>query len=342
LKAVPVLERVAVARRAMLAVASHEGDALRRSATERFTRGFLAREGLRAHLEDWAADPSTTTDDRRDARELLDQIEREREPPGKALGPAAHPISAGPEITKADVDGPGHRLRREVEIIPASRYWLTATKIEEVFFDLEARLRGHPDYTGTACSDIKLLIVFLITFLSHCLDVGRYMAEDVFRFLLDRTSTKPLEVELQRALFSFLRLQLWGFPQHTVVREAHDVAAGRADIAIIRPDWRIVLEVKRELDDASRDSIRKYLGQAASYELTGPRVGFLIVLDLCSQKDWALTLEDNCWIEKVMSERDTSPRVIVVVRVPGVRTVPSATATPSAHIPGSVAGSERK
>lgn len=97
---------------------------------------------------------------------------------------------------------------------------------------------------------------------------------------------------------------------------------------LTRPYWRCVIEIKRELVDASREGIRKYLGQAASYLLTGPKLGFLVVLDLCSQKEWSLTVEDNCWIERVQGAGDSAPRAIVVWRIPGGRPAPSSVKTP--------------
>jgi hypothetical protein len=87
-----------------------------------------------------------------------------------------------------------------------------------------------------------------------------------------------------------------------------------------------------ELDDASRGGLRQYLGQAASYQLTGPRIGFLVALDLCSQKAWAFTLEDNCWVETIQAVGDSVPRKVVVFRVPGCRKLPWSIKTP----PGSV------
>ena len=111
--------------------------------------------------------------------------------------------------------------------------------------------------------------------------------------------------------------------------ELPDVAASRADVAVILPSWRLVIEVKRESRDASREGIRRYLGQAASYELTGPGICVLVVLDLCSQKDWTVTLEDNCWVESVAGEGDSVPRAILVFRIPGMRTLPSAMRTPA-------------
>ncbi|HJW56942.1 MAG TPA: hypothetical protein VJ577_16875 [Burkholderiaceae bacterium] len=74
LRAVPTLERIAAARRAMISVASEDGDALRQAVTDRFARSFLAREGLRAHLEAWSRDASTSDQDREHAQALLQAI----------------------------------------------------------------------------------------------------------------------------------------------------------------------------------------------------------------------------------------------------------------------------
>lgn len=157
------------------------------------------------------------------------------------------------------------------------------------------------------------------------------MADKTFAFLFEQPGP-PLEQSLQHALFTSLRMQVVGFPQHTVVTELPDVATGRADIAVIFPTWRNVIEVKRELADASRAGLRAYLGQAASYLLTGPRIGFLVTLDLCSQKGWTLTLEDNCWVETIQAGADNTPRKVLVFRIPGCRRPPSTIKTPAGAI----------
>jgi hypothetical protein len=179
--------------------------------------------------------------------------------------------------------------------------------------------------------DSRILLKYLILFLGHCLDVTPAMAVGTFDFLFERDGSLPLEKELQRTCWNFLRLQTDAFPQHQIVRELPDVATGRADIAVVRPDWRMVVEVKREVADCSRNGIRKFLGQAANYELTGPRIGFLIVLDLQSQKTWPLTMQDNFWVEEVRGEEDSVSRLICVCRIPGARKAPSETKTPFPH-----------
>jgi hypothetical protein len=309
-------------RGALVAIADAHGELLRSAVSSRIANGIITREGLWAHVSAWAADPTSSDKDRKEAQDLLQAIEAARErTSGKPEGLAGNATPTSPDdiarlklVALDDLSIGG--------IAPA----LTG-KLEEVYLALDADLAIHPDYKGQVRRDVRILLNYLILYLVHCLDVTPRMAEGQFTFLLDRGGAKPLEVELQKSLWTYLRLQANGFPPHQVLREVHDVGSGRADIAIARPDWRAVIEIKRELDDPSRDGIRKYLGQAATYELTGPRIGFLVVLDLCSQKEWPLTLQDNCWIEAVAGSGDSQPRLVVVWRIPGMRRAPSDTRT---------------
>jgi len=321
LHAVPVLQQLASLRRSLTSLATMEGDRLRAAIDDRLATSFLGAEGLRAQLTEWASDATTDEYDRVEALSLLAHLEATTSaPPGKGEGLAARPTRASPD----DVGPVDPRLAafRALSLAPA----FTA-KTEAIFAGIEAELAASPDYVDSFRDDCRGLIHHLLVFLSHCLDVAPAAATGLFGFLFDLV-TDPLEKELQHALLTMLKLQTVGFPQHQINREVPDVAAGRADIVIIRPAWRIVIEVKRELANASREGIARYLGQAASYTQTGPRVGFLVVLDLVHQKLWPLTIEDNVWVEAVAGDADTAPRYVVVVRIPGRRLAPSSLHTP--------------
>ena len=320
LRAVPVLEQVAKLRRAAVALATDGGDQLRQSITDRIANSFLRHEGLKAHLQAWAEDSLTSVSDRLEALGLLEALDRKDRTPGNLQG-----LVGTGKPTSPTEDENLSRLLALADLAAGSG--LSGVS-ERLFCELDQTLSEHPDYVGIVRSDTRLLLKYLILFLAHCLDVAPAMAEQTFDFLFERDGTQPLEKELQRTLFHFLRLQAGGFPQHQVVRELPDVATGRADIAVVRPHWRMVVEIKRELDDCSRSGIRKYLGQASSYELTGPLIAFLVVLDLQSQKEWPLPLQDNCWVEKVGGPGDSQPRLVCVWRIPGARRAPSATKTP--------------
>lgn len=322
LRALPVLQQIANLRSTLVNLATESGDVLRSAVTNRLASGFVAREGLRAHLRDWANDVETDEPHRQQALALLAAVDELRADPGKA-GPLASEghLASGPE--------PRNSLAN-----PASAflgYMLAASfnrTQEECYQKVVSQLKTHTDYHGSVANDINLLIAFLIRFQTHCLNVSFEMAQPAFEFLFQADGDLPLEKELQTAMFQWMHLAMAGFGTHQIHREVHDVSRGRADIAITCAEWQMVAELKRESSDASRAGISKYLGQAATYLLTGPRIGFLVVLDLCSQKQWPLTLADNCWVESVKGPGDTEPRIIAVWRIPGMRPVPSDIRTP--------------
>jgi len=320
LRAVPVLEQIARLRRALVPLATKHGDQLRSTITERIADSFLREEGLLSHLLAWRDDSHTTEADRAEASAIvtaLTAIAASRDRP-QAAASRRDATKELPAIRDTRLDG-------LAAIASLSGF---NAPIERAFVAMEEALEGHPDYSGPVRADARSLIGQLILFLSHCLDVTPNMAKGYFEFLFETNGAKPLEIELQRACWHTLRLQANGFPQHQVLEEVRDIAAGRADIAVVRPGWRLVVEIKRELEDASRDGIRKYLGQAATYELTGPRIGFLVVLDLVSQRGWPLTLADNCWVEPVRAVGDSAARMVCVWRIPGARQPPSQAKTP--------------
>lgn len=314
LRAVPVLEQIARLRRAMVPLASPGGDVLRRSITDTLALSFLRQEGLRSHLTAWRDDKSTSEADRSEASALLEAIAELSSVRSAPEGASAAPSTA--------------QEQQLAGLISLSAPLGFTGALERAYLAMDGAVDGHVDYVGEMRSDVGALITYLTLFLGHCLDMTPAMAKGGFEFLFADGRAKPLEEELQRACWHFLRLQAHGFPHHQIIRELNDVGGGRADIAIVRPQHRLVIEIKRELADASREGISKYLGQTAAYELTGPRIGFLVVLDLVSQRGWPLTLEDNCWVEQVQAPNDTVPRTVCVWRIPGARRTPSAITTP--------------
>ncbi|WP_284876681.1 hypothetical protein [Brevundimonas sp. MEB006b] len=317
LNAVPVLRQLGRLRESLAAGPASDG--LRAAVIDRTAGSLVAREGLRAHVRAWADDAGTPPEERANAEALLETMAQAGGGgPGKPSGGTGEAPDGSPDLLQAlaRLDELGHGAA-------------LVGKLERVYVQLTDALRGHPDYTGTVRSDVRVLIKNMIRFLAHCLDVTPTAADGFFDFLFALKDEVPLERELQKSLWHSLCLSADGVPQHQIHRETPDIGAGRADISVTRPDWRCIIEIKRELVDASREGIRKYLGQAASYLLTGPKLGFLVVLDLCSQKDWSLTVEDNCWVEQVQGAADSAPRAIIVWRIPGGRPAPSSVRTPT-------------
>ncbi|WP_234775314.1 hypothetical protein [Paraburkholderia tropica] len=322
LHAVPVLQQIASLRSSLISLATDSGDLLRETVTHRLASGFVAQEGLRAHLEAWAVHADTDSWYQEHALAMLAAVETMRPGPGK-VAPLAS--GGGP----ASGDKPDARaLEQSKLILETGALPSLNTTQEGIYRSLVSELSGHVDFRGSVASDVKLFLVFLLRFVSYCLNVNYDISKTSLSFLFNDSDRYPLEKELQAAIYQSLHMSFFGFKTHQILREVPDFARGRTDIAIVREDWTLVAELKREMSNASRDGLKQYLGQAATYMSTGPRVSFLIVADLCSQKKWSLTLADNCWVESVRTSQDSEPRKVVVFRIPAMLPVPSDVVTP--------------
>src|SRR5258708_22754025 len=68
--------------------------------------------------------------------------------------------------------------------------------------------------------------------------------------------------------------------------EATNLGGGRADLRLKSSSERVVIEVKRELQDSSFDSLASsYEAQTTDYQNVSIRLGFLLVLDLSINND---------------------------------------------------------
>jgi hypothetical protein len=108
--------------------------------------------------------------------------------------------------------------------------------------------------------------------------------------------------------------------------EPTNLGGGRADVALKNTGERIVIEVKRELQDASFDALAKdYVGQTTDYQNVSIRLGFLLVLDLTGSKTEG-TPHIRSLIQCRPAQRigESEPRHVVIVKVPGRRYLPSA------------------
>jgi len=150
----------------------------------------------------------------------------------------------------------------------------------------------------------------VISFVSSRIDkVPNYLREDV-------GDSSPTESDFQDDLYEYLRI--YGtIPEPAL--EVQEIAGGRTDIVVIWPSGRVVLEVKREQRDASRESVEEAYGsQAASYTATSHPFVIVPILDLVEAQEGATRrLADCFWI----GEHDG--RKLVFVLVQGRRRTPS-------------------
>ena len=175
-----------------------------------------------------------------------------------------------------------------------------------------------PDFSGAAREQIEPVIISTIRFLARCQDMqaGGAGSRTAYLFKADAK-----EDDLKSDLIDWYKgNQTFG---GAIIVEPQNIGGGRADIVLACNSFRFVIELKRELSDATKESIKKYLPQPAVYQATDIAVGMLVVLDLASAEPPA-HLRDNVWVECIPSaESDGTERFVLVVRIPGNRKPPS-------------------
>jgi hypothetical protein len=173
-------------------------------------------------------------------------------------------------------------------------------------------LARNEDYVGEVKSNFDELTFQLLCFCRSRLDDnwGTLKEGGTYRFDPDAS-----EWDLQNDLYTFL---VGNFTRGDVRTEVSDVATGRSDVFVTFGGAQFVIELKKENRDATRDGLKKYLGQTASYQATNVRLGFLGVLDLSRrEEDVTPHLCDSVWVDAHWVRDSTRTRNIVVFRVAG-------------------------
>jgi hypothetical protein len=197
-------------------------------------------------------------------------------------------------------------------------------KMDNLLDDLTAELKRSPDWE-IAGKEFSILMEDTVEYLRVCNNVGRKMAGGR-TFLFKGRGGTAKEKDLQLNFMDWLERPFAGH----VRGELEDVAAGRADIAILLPRFAFYIECKREEGNASREALRKYLGQTRAYTVTDVAFVVLLVLDLTDHSEGFSDLYSSVWIDRVRVGAEETERFVLVARVPGNRTLPSDTRTPRA------------
>jgi hypothetical protein len=199
--------------------------------------------------------------------------------------------------------------------------------LDELFGSIHKSISTHPDNHGQVRLAFQQLVLLTLRFARDRQD-RQYSSGDrrhEYLFAWDPGEKAPLE----KALGLDYRDFLVGSDLSRAVRaEVRDVAGGRADVVVDLYQFRFIVELKREFDDASPAGLRQYLGQAGLYSGTDVHLGMLLVLDLTDKSTGVPSLRDNVWVERITFGPTQRVRDIVVVRVPGNRIDPSATRSP--------------
>lgn len=215
--------------------------------------------------------------------------------------------------------------RRAIEVVSnayaSSLEGLSMAEIE-IFDHCLASVERHPDYRDSVIGAKLFGTVLLWTtrFLKNRLEITKKDDPSVTYLFETPDGSLPPESALQDDYFRWISTQ-----SASGEMEPTNLGGGRADVALKATGERMVIEIKREMDDASFDSLANhYAGQTTDYQNVSIRLGFLLVLDLTVPK-----VEGTPHIRSLMQCRsiqrfgETEPRHVVIVKVPGRRYLPS-------------------
>jgi hypothetical protein len=176
-------------------------------------------------------------------------------------------------------------------------------------------LSREPLFTGPVAQDVGAVASTTIRYVAHRLEAPKPFMRANFEG----------ENVVEQHLADDFEDWLYGLPlaRGSVTIEVRRVGAGRADVLIAFGTHRVVVELKRELTDASREALEAHYGaQAASYQATDNPFGVALVLDLTNeQTGTAPHLEDLVWVSHTPA--DGRERWLVWCVVPGRRVSPS-------------------
>ncbi len=198
---------------------------------------------------------------------------------------------------------------------------MTQTEIDTLL-DVRDTASTFPDHQTNphARRLFDTILVWLLRFLTVRLELTQ--ADDpTGQYLFRQIDGKNVSEDLlQHDFFRFLAANLAGADI-----EADNVGSGRADIRSRSSSERIVVEVKRELRDASFDSLASaYQAQTTDYQNVSVRMGFLLVLDLTSVGgEGTPHLRTLVQARSVRRSGENFSRLIVIVKIPGNRNRPS-------------------
>ena len=196
--------------------------------------------------------------------------------------------------------------------------WPRNELIDGLSARLIANLSENTAFVGMAKANFSLLVFNTVRFLVYVGDAAQpYTAP------IPRDGTAPLESEVQDHFYEFLSASnLAG----RIGKEHSNIAGGRADVIVTFDGARrYVTEVKRELNNASRENLESsYLAQTSEYQSTNEPFGQLLVLDLTEHKGGTPHINDSIWVthRRDQAGRITNSAVVAIVR--GNRPTPSA------------------
>jgi hypothetical protein len=261
-----------------------------------------------------------------EARTLVHQIDSLVKSSGDPKNPseaASGGATLAALVAEAQLPQPQKKLLLAVLTNAFSLHFDNLTGAEvEVIERCRGEAQQHPDHrdnvNGARLFDAALL--WTVRFIFNRLELAR-KDDPGGSYLFERDDgTLPHEGELQQDYFRWVSTNAAGTDL-----EATNVGSGRADLRIRSGPERLVVEVKREDCDCSFDALATaYAGQTTDYQNTSIRLGVLLVLDLATPNvDGTPHITSLFQMRKVQRTGEAEQRLVLIVKVPGRRKVPS-------------------
>lgn len=269
-------------------------------------RLHLVREWLRQNSDDPQA---------ADASALLGNVERL----GAATIPVARPSAAASEAMT--VKSGAELLPRLLSSLSSALEASLPDSLAAPLQDWLEKIEAHPDLRSDpgARQFVGHIIYFLLQFLHACTNRAS-PADPLSSYLFERSlNDLPHEDALQRHFVVLLSgwMGQMGY-------EVRGVSSGRCDVVFGRGADRLVVEVKRELKDASVPSLfAAYGAQTEEYQNSSWRLGILLVLDLTREDGKGLHMTDAVASRTLRRDGESSDRIIFLTRIIGRRLIPS-------------------
>jgi hypothetical protein len=185
----------------------------------------------------------------------------------------------------------------------------------EVFSTVRAALATSPDYHGKAAAAVDTVLRLIIRFVTTRTNAQ----SDLYPFLFDPNAD---ENAIHLNLYNYLTSSELG---SITEFEVQHVGGGRIDLRLKFDGFAIHLEMKVDSTKVPMDDKTAYLKQAAAYQGTDIRIGFLVALrhsafDASGPPPHLSALIGHTEFD---IDSDPVPRHIITVQVPGSRTKPS-------------------
>lgn len=245
-------------------------------------------------------------------------------PPGKGGGGAA-PVPLPPQLE--NIFGPHPEAAAAIAALPSEMVERLVGRVENtrisrrvnlqenrVLTTLQGALSTSPDYVGEVRNAVDEVVMQLVRFVS-----SRQNAQESRKgYLFDPDAEEG-------ALHDDLYDYLWSALGSTVDIEVPQIGGGRVDLRVKYAGFSIYLELK--VDDTKQPLSDKgaYLNQAATYQATDIRIGFVVALRTQAfPRGGAHPHLTSLFTHAIVDVNgDEQPRHLVLVDVPGNRSSPA-------------------